>query len=144
MQNNHFVINEAFLINIPSYGICDSHDNPSNIFFPIPGNSKSLRSLYFFFILIAKTVMYSRYIASSSFIFKAFSSSKNLLRNYKDYYKILKHSFLISFFSISKRSFLIDSVLFLTKSKKALSLKKQFSFIYRKKFVLSKGLHFLK
>jgi small subunit ribosomal protein S2 len=142
IQNNHFVINEAFIINIPSWGICDSQDNPANIFFPIPGNSKSLRSLYFFFVLIAKTVMYSRYIVSSSFVFKAFSSSKNLLKSYKSYYKVLKNNFLINFFSISKRTFLVDSLLFLIKG--PLSLRKQFSFIYRKKFILSKGLRFLK
>lgn len=50
LNNNYYVINEAFLINIPSFSLIDSSDNPLNVFFPIPGNSKSVKSLFLYII----------------------------------------------------------------------------------------------
>lgn len=75
LQNNHFVVNEAFLTHIPSFSIIDSVDNPSNVFLPLPGNSKSINSLYFFYLLIAKLVLHSRYTASSSFLFSLYNKA---------------------------------------------------------------------
>jgi len=37
IQNNHYVVNEAFIINVPSIAIIDSVDNPSNVFFSNTG-----------------------------------------------------------------------------------------------------------
>jgi len=75
MQNNHYVINECFIINIPSFGIADSVDDPTNVFFPIPGNSKSTRALFLFYLMVCKSVLYSRCLSSSSFIFSFYKKA---------------------------------------------------------------------
>jgi hypothetical protein len=80
LQNNHFVVNESYAVKIPSFGIIDSIDNPLNIFLPLPGNSKSVKSLYFFYIFISKLVLYSRYIISSSFVFSLYNKVKTKFR----------------------------------------------------------------
>jgi ribosomal protein S2 len=79
MSNNHFVINEAFLINIPSWALCDTLDNPTNVFFSIPSNSKSIKSALFFYLLSSKAVLYSRHRDTASFLFASFNKSKKLL-----------------------------------------------------------------
>jgi len=130
IQNNHYVINESFIINIPSIAIVDTIDNPLNVFYPISGNSKSLKSLFFFYLLIAKTLFYSRYLISSKFIFnsvklcsKKFKQNRYASLFFKDY------------FSFFKKKFLLGSIAFMLKSFSA--LKKKFNFLFRPKLRFS-------
>jgi len=126
VQNNHYVINESFIINIPSIAIVDTIDNPSNVFYPIPGNSKSLKSLFFFYLIIAKTLFYSRYIISSRFIFNSVSfSSKKLSK------KIYANFFAKDYFSFFKKKFLLDNIVFVLKS--SFITRKKFNFLFRPK-----------
>jgi|LNAP01.1.fsa_nt_gb ribosomal protein S2 len=83
MQNNHYVINECFIINIPSFGIADSVDDPTNVFFPIPGNSRSVRALFLFYLMVCKSVLYSRCLSSSSFIFSFYKKASKKVLNSK-------------------------------------------------------------
>lgn len=124
MQNNHYVVNEAFIINIPSISLIDSIDNPSNVFFPLPGNSKSLKSLFFFYMIIAKCLFYSRYISSSKFIFSSVNSSlkKFRLKNYFNF-------FFKDYFSFFKKKFLLEDIVFLFKS--GFFSKKKFNFLFK-------------
>ena len=130
MQNNHYIINECFIINVPSFSVSDSMDNPTNVFYPIPGNSKSVRSLYFLYLLILKTALYARYNASSSFIFSCSNKAKKTFKNQ------LKYVFLQNYFSVLlKPRLLEDKILslmlgsklklvgFSRKKKKKLSIK---------------------
>lgn len=52
VENNAFVINEAFILKIPTIGIVDSKENPYNVMYPIGGNSKSIKSSYFSYLLL--------------------------------------------------------------------------------------------
>jgi hypothetical protein len=66
--------------------LVDTIDNPSSVFFPIPGNSKSIKSLFMLYLLVTKSCFYSRYFASSSFIFsfiKKLNSIGPIFRNNK-------------------------------------------------------------
>jgi len=110
IQNNHYVINESFIINIPSIAIVDSIDNPSNVFFPIPGNSKSLKSLFFFYMVIAKSLFYSRYITSSKFIFNSINRLNGLNS------KLYRNLFVRDYFAFFKKRFLLENIIFLFKS----------------------------
>lgn len=127
IQNNHYAINEAFLINVPSIGVVDSLDNPSNVFLPIPGNSKSLKSLFFFYTIITKSLFYSRYTASSKFLFSAVNLSLKQFNN-----KNLNNSFLQNYFLFTKKRFLPQSMVFLFKSNFFLKSKK-FNFLFKEK-----------
>lgn len=69
LTNNWFVVKEASRINIPSFGIVDSFENPFDMFFPVPGNSKSLKTLIFFYFILLKTISRSRWIVAGSFLF---------------------------------------------------------------------------
>lgn len=129
VQNNHYVINECFIINVPSIALVDSIDNPSNVFYPIPGNSKSLKSLFFFYLIIAKTLFYSRYIISSRFIFNSVKFHLN-----KFIPKTYVNSFFKDYFSFFKKKFLLDSIVFVLK---ALTSKKKFNFLFRPRLRLS-------
>ena len=129
MQNNHYVINEAFVINIPSISIVDSIDNPSNVFFPVPGNSKSLRSLFFFYMVIAKSLFYSRYVVSSKFIFSSINRSLKKFR-LKNYLSL----FFQDYFSFFKKKFLLENIVFLLKSN---FFKKKFNFFFKRKLKAS-------
>lgn len=129
MQNNHYVINEAFVINIPSISIVDSIDNPSNVFFPVPGNSKSLRSLFFFYMVIAKSLFYSRYVVSSKFIFSSINRSLKKFR-LKGYLNL----FFQDYFSFFKKKFLLENIVFLLKSS---FFKKKFNFFFKPKLKVS-------
>jgi hypothetical protein len=126
IQNNHYVVNEAFIINIPSIAIVDSLDNPSNVFFPIPGNSKSLKSLFFFYMIIAKSLFHSRYSMSSKFIFNSISFG---LKGFNT--KIYHNLFVHDYFSFFKKKFLLENVVFLLKS--GFFSKKRLSFLLRAK-----------
>lgn len=128
VQNNHYVINEAFIINIPSIAIVDTIDNPSNVFYPIPGNSKSLKSLFFFYLIIAKTLFYSRYLVSSKFIF---NSVKLCLKKFN---QNICGLFFKDYFSFFRKRFLLDSVVFMLKSSVS---KKKFNFLFRPKLRFS-------
>ena len=129
MQNNHYVINEAFVINIPSISIVDSIDNPSNVFFPVPGNSKSLRSLFFFYMVIAKSLFYSRYVVSSKFIFSSINRSLKKFR-LKNYLSL----FFQDYFSFFKKKFLLENIVFLLKSG---FFRKKFNFFFKRKLKVS-------
>jgi len=83
IQNNHFVINECFIINIPSFGIADSVDDPTNLFFPIPGNSKSVKSIFFFYLMVCKSILYSRCLRSSSFVFSFYKKTTKRISKLK-------------------------------------------------------------
>jgi hypothetical protein len=126
VQNNHYVVNESFIINIPSIAIIDTIDNPSNIFYPIPGNSKSLKSLFFFYLIIAKTLFYSRYTISSRFIF---NSVNFYLKKFSK--KIYTNLFFKDYFSFFKKKFLLDNIVFVLKSGSI--SKKKFNFLFRPK-----------
>ena len=126
MQNNHYVVNEAFLINVPSIAVVDSLDNPSNVFLPIPGNSKSVKSLFFFYTIITKSLFYSRYVTSSRFLFSAVNFSSRQLGN-----KFLYNSFFQSYLPFLKKRFLPESVVFFLKSNSF--LKKKFKFLFKEK-----------
>jgi small subunit ribosomal protein S2 len=126
MQNNHYVVNEAFIINVPSIAIVDSIDNPSNIFFPIPGNSKSLKSLFFFYIIIAKSLFYSRYIVSSKFIFNSIAFG---LKGFNA--KAYRNLFIHDYFSFFKKRFLLENTIFLFKS--GFFSKRKFKFLFKPK-----------
>ena len=126
MQNNHYVINEAFAINIPSISLTDSIDNPSNVFFPIPGNSKSLRSLFFFYMIITKALFRSRYFASSKFIFNSVNYSIKKFK-VKNYFSL----FLQDYFHFFKKKFLLEDVVFLFRS--GFFSKRKFRFLFKPK-----------
>jgi ribosomal protein S2 len=129
MENNHYVINEGFIINIPTWALADSIDNPSNVFFPIPGNSKSIKSLFFFYLLTAKSVLSSRYFSSSSFILKAYLSGKKFFLKNFGLNNNLTSIFLKNYFTIFRKKFLLETVLFIFK-KKSVKIKKLFRFFF--------------
>ena len=129
VQNNHYVINESFIINIPSIAIVDTIDNPSNVFYPIPGNSKSLKSLFFFYLIITKTLFYSRYIISSRFIFNSVNPHLK-----KFIPKACVSSFFKDYFSFFKKKFLLENIVFVLKASIS---KKKFSFFFRPKLQFS-------
>jgi hypothetical protein len=131
IQNNHYVVNEAFLINIPSIAVVDTIDNPSNVFFPIPGNSKSLKSLFFFYMLITKSLFYSRYAMSSKFLFDSVNFGlKGLKLNQ------FKNLFFRGYFVSFRKKFLLEDIIFLFKST-FFSKRKKFSFLFKKKLQFS-------
>lgn len=49
------------IFGIPTAGLVDSSENPLNYTFPIPSNSKSLSSIYFFYLLIYRVVKISHF-----------------------------------------------------------------------------------
>lgn len=79
---NSFVTNESFLLNIPVAGLVDSNENPLNYTFPIPCNSKSFDSIFFFYLLIYKLKKYSRFEAKYMFI-SNLSNNRSLFRKKK-------------------------------------------------------------
>ena len=50
------VVNEAKRLNIPIIAIVDSNQSIKNIDYPIPGNTNSILSIYFFLSLIMKVL----------------------------------------------------------------------------------------
>lgn len=92
LDNNFFCVNECYSLGIPSFGICDTNDDPSNMLLPIPGNSKSLKSIYFYYLIIAKSSFFSKSYLSSSFFFQLkkkanlFFKSKYFTGVYFDYF----------------------------------------------------------
>lgn len=130
MQNNHYVVNEAFLISVPSISLVDSLDNPSNVFLPIPGNSKSLKSLFFFYTIITKSLFYSRYVTSSKFLFSSVNFSLKHLGG-----RFLYNSFFENYFPFLKKRFLPESIVFFFKSNSF--LKKKFKFLSKEKIHLA-------
>jgi hypothetical protein len=109
--------------------LADSIDNPSNVFFPIPGNSKSIKSLFFFYLLTAKSVLSSRYFSSSSFIFKAYLSGKKFFLKNFGLNNNLAPIFLKNYFTIFRKKFLLETILFIFKNK-SIKIKKSFRFLF--------------
>lgn len=107
LNNNHYVINETFLINVPSFCLIDSSDNPSNVYFPIPGNSKSVKSLFFLYYLLCKSVLKSRILRTSSFLFNFYQKSKTCY-NLRKFF----NSFINSHRSFVPRPYLFSQVFF--------------------------------
>lgn len=124
MQNNHFIINEAFLINIPSFAVVDSIDNPLNVFLPLPGNSKSVKSIFFFYLFVCKLALHSRYLISSSFVFSLYNKSKKKNKAIKFYSKkfflkrAVKQAFFKNYLEVFTKSFLFSKILILLRSSK--------------------------
>jgi len=75
---NFAAINEAFSIKVPSFSLVDSNSSPTYSFIGIPSNAKSLKSLFFFCILMAKIILYSNAVRASKFLFLSFKKSKKL------------------------------------------------------------------
>ena len=82
IQNNTYVINECFIKNIPSFGLTDTVDNIKNVYFCIPSNSRSLRSLFYLYFIVCKTIFYGRNIQTSNFVFSYFSKIKKMRLTY--------------------------------------------------------------
>lgn len=70
-SNNVYVVNEAAILNVPSFCLIDTSEDPTNAFYSIPANSKSIKSIIFFYLMIAKAAFYSKHISSSSFLFNS-------------------------------------------------------------------------
>lgn len=66
--NNYYIINECTTVGIPTFGICDTIENPHNLMFVIPGNSKSLRPLVLMYLLLIRSFLYSKIYKSSKFL----------------------------------------------------------------------------
>ena len=58
---NSYIANESMIFGVPTAGLVDSSENPLNYTFPIPSNSKSLNSIYFFYLLIYRVVKISHF-----------------------------------------------------------------------------------
>lgn len=67
--NNYYIINECARIRVPTFGLTDTIDSPSNLFFPIPGNPKSLKPLILIHLLINRSYFYAKINKSCSFLF---------------------------------------------------------------------------
>jgi ribosomal protein S2 len=74
---NAYIINESLALNIPVVGLADTNENPLNHTFPIPGNSKSLNSVYFFYMLIYRLVKLTN-LDNKEFFVKSISTSNKL------------------------------------------------------------------
>lgn len=112
--NNYYIINECFKISIPSFVITDSCDNPAP-FFLIPSNSKSLESVVFYYFLLSKCYLKSKFLVSSFFLtklvtkifkkknkFKFIFNVKNFSKNFKLVYNLKKlffYSFKLFYFN---------------------------------------------
>ena len=75
---NFAAINEAFSVRVPSFSLVDSNSSPTYSFISIPSNAKSLKSLFFFCIFVAKIVSYSNAVRAGKFLFSSFEKSKKL------------------------------------------------------------------
>jgi ribosomal protein S2 len=112
-SNNPFVVNEAAILNIPSFSLIDSSDNPINVFYCIPGNSKSIKSTIFFYLTVAKAAFYSRFFASSSFLFTFNKKARSLFKSkfsksfYLSYSNFYLNYRLWASTSFSKKAFLL-------------------------------------
>lgn len=73
---NAYIINESLALNIPVVGLADTNENPLNHTFPIPGNSKSLNSVYFFYMLIYRLVKLTN-LDNKEFFVKSISNKQN-------------------------------------------------------------------
>lgn len=114
LENNHYLINECFKIGVPSFAISDSHVNPANVFFPIPGNSKSVRSTFFYYVLISKAALAGRYRSSSSFLLSVLRRSGNLILNSFNY-NLNAPTYV--YFKLFFRKYLLEEMIFLLNSK---------------------------
>lgn len=74
---NAYIINESLALNIPVVGLADTNENPLNHTFPIPGNSKSLNSVYFFYMLIFRLVKLTN-LNNKEFFIKAIKNRLNI------------------------------------------------------------------
>lgn len=114
LEKNNYVVNESYILNIPTIGIIDSKDNPYNVLYPIPGNTKSLKAIYFIYLLLFKNIFYSSNLKKKKF--------KNVLKNKllclklkyfnnsklkQKYQNIFKFFYLKTFLFIYKLYFLI-------------------------------------
>ena len=59
---------KSLALNIPVAGLVDSNENPLNYTFPIPGNSKSLNSVYFFYMFVFRLVKFANLETQELFI----------------------------------------------------------------------------
>lgn len=123
VQNDAYVSNEASIMGIPTFGICDSNESPFKVFYSIPGNTKSIRSIYFIYLLLLKNAFFSRNVRRIRFWKKikrklSFFYKKNKLKTkvrnlylYKNFYVVLFFFFFRKFinFRFANKSF-FDSI----------------------------------
>ena len=83
---NSYVANEALLLSIPVAGLTDSNENPLNYTFPVPGNSKSLRSIYFFYLLSYRLKRTAIFEDKSTFVTAIKNGSDMFVNSYKTAY----------------------------------------------------------
>jgi len=98
-------------------------------FFQSPVIQKVLGLYFFFYLLVAKTVLCARYFSSSSFIFKAYSSSRRSFLKIFGFNGNLGDILLKNYSQVFKKKFLLDTILFIFKNK-YLKIKKSFSFLF--------------
>lgn len=90
IQNDAFVANEATIMNIPTFGIVDTNESPFKLFYSIPGNTKSIRSLYFIYLLLLKNAFTSRNLRRSLF-WQKINKKLQLYKKKKKYRSVLKN-----------------------------------------------------
>lgn len=91
--NNYYIVNECFTIGIPTFGVCDTNENPNNLMFVIPGNSKSLSSLVLVYLLIIRSFFYSKVYKSSKFLMQVL---ENIYKKKNKLLKRIDHSIIKS------------------------------------------------
>lgn len=123
VKSSHYLINECFIKNVPSFSFVDTIDNVSNVFFCIPGNSRSLKSLFFLYFITCRAALHSRNFQSSSFLYQFFLKSKNFfikhsIQNIKEFKRVLARRFIINFARIPGDFHRALSILIKNSSKK--------------------------
>lgn len=127
-SHNHYIVNECFVVNIPSFSLIDTIENPSNVFFPIPSNSRSVKSLFFYYILFTKIALHVRYNSASTFLFSFFKKSKNIfLKGLADRQNIvLKSDIFLNYLTLFSSKILFLHLLFNISPKSIQKLKSFF------------------
>lgn len=83
---NGLPLKEALNMNIPIVGLIDTFDKIDNIYLPIPTNTKSVYSIYFYNSLISKIVLYIRYKQILLFKRNKYLTLFGFLENKEKYY----------------------------------------------------------
>jgi small subunit ribosomal protein S2 len=126
-SNDHHILWESNLLNLPSIGVFDSNTNPmGHAFYPVPGNDDSFSALHLYYQLTFRALGdgLNRYLfkwgATKKFKVKRLvnrfynltlirpkSISNRILNNYED----LKINFIPKIINISEKNFLVLSTL---------------------------------
>ena len=81
---NTYTCNEALIIKVPVLGLVDSNENPCNLIYPIPSNSKSLSSALFILLLLFRLLAVNKFKLLESF-------NANIKLKLKSNFKLLKY-----------------------------------------------------